>query len=52
MLDPAEIFTEEQIQKRLSELGSYGKKQGERDNLSAIYVLLKREEEGFEGNSL
>ena len=52
MLDPAEILTEEQIQKRLSEIGSYGKRQGERDNLSAIYVLLKREEEGFEGNSL
>ena len=52
MLDPSEIFTEEQIQKRLSEIGSYGKKQGEKDNLSAIYVLLKREEEGFAGNSL
>ena len=52
MLDPSEILTEEQIQKRLSEIGSYGKRQGERDNLSAIYVLLKREEEGFEGNSL
>ena len=52
MLDPSEILTEEQIQKRLSEIGSYGMRQGERDNLSAIYVLLKREEEGFEGNSL
>ena len=52
MLDPSEILTEEQIQKRFSEIGSYGKRQGERDNLSAIYVLLKREEEGFEGNSL
>ena len=52
MLDPSEILTEEQIQKRLSEIGSHGKRQGERDNLSAIYVLLKREEEGFEGNSL
>ncbi len=52
MLSPSEIFTEEQIQKRLSELGGYGKKQGEKDNLSAVYVLLKKEGEGFAENSL
>lgn len=52
MLSPSEIATEEQIRKRLSELGSYGKKQGEKDNLSAVYVLLKKEGEGLAGNSL
>lgn len=52
LLAPSEIYSEEQIRKRLSELGSYGKRQGEKDNLSAVYVLLKKEGEGLAGNSL
>ncbi len=39
LLDPSEIKEEEQLERRLKELAGYGMKQGEQDNISALYVL-------------
>ncbi|MGN1179889.1 MAG: PP2C family protein-serine/threonine phosphatase [Suilimivivens sp.] len=39
LLNPGEIRSEEQIEKRLRELAGYEYRQGERDNISALYVL-------------
>lgn len=38
MFEPASIVEEEQIERRLQENAAYVKKQGEKDNLSAIYI--------------
>lgn len=38
LLNPEEIQTEEQIEKRLREIAGYELKQGEQDNMSALYV--------------
>jgi len=42
LLDPSEIKEEEQIERRLKELAGYGMRQGEQDNISALYVLCDR----------
>lgn len=39
LLSPGEISTEEQIERRLRELAGYECRQGEQDNISALYVL-------------
>ena len=41
LLSPKEISTEEQINRRLKELASRNIKQGENDNISAIYVICR-----------
>ena len=38
MFEPASIVEEGQIERRLQENAAYVKKQGEKDNLSAIYI--------------
>lgn len=38
MFEPSSILEEEQIERRLQESAAYVKKQGEKDNLSAIYI--------------
>ncbi|MGN0376068.1 MAG: PP2C family protein-serine/threonine phosphatase [Suilimivivens sp.] len=42
LLDPREIGGEEQIEKRLRELAGYEYRQGEQDNISALYVLCDK----------
>lgn len=39
---PAEIYEEEQIEKRLAANAAYVKKQGEKDNLTAVYIQSVR----------
>ena len=39
LLSPAEIRNEQAIGKRLKELAVYGLKKGEKDNMSAVYLL-------------
>lgn len=39
VLNPREMQTEEQIEKRLKQLALFGLKQGEKDNVSAIYAI-------------
>ncbi len=41
ILNPGEITSQEQIEKRLKQLAVYGQKNGEEDNSSAVYVLCK-----------
>lgn len=41
ILSPAEISGEEMIGKRLRELACHGMKQGEKDNISAVYILCR-----------
>ena len=41
VLAPAENESEVQIEKRLRQLALYGMKQGEKDNVSAVYVVCK-----------
>ncbi len=41
LLAPVEIETEIQIEKRLRQLALYGMEQGEKDNVSAVYVVCK-----------
>ncbi len=41
LLTPVEIESEIQIEKRLRQLALYGMKQGEKDNVSAVYVVCK-----------
>lgn len=40
--DPTEIYEQEQIEKRLEANAAFVKSQGEKDNLSAVYVKLGR----------
>ena len=40
-LNPQEIEAEEQIEKRLRQMALYGMKQGEKDNVSAVYIVCK-----------
>lgn len=42
LLNPGEMRSEEQIEKRLCELAGYDYKQGEKDNISALYVLCDK----------
>lgn len=42
LLSPAEINSEQAISKRLRELAVYGVKRGEKDNMTAIYLLCSR----------
>ena len=42
LLHPGEIEEEEQIEKRLREIAGYGLKQGEQDNMSALYFMCSR----------
>lgn len=42
ILMPAQLRKEEQIEKRLKEIGEACMKRGERDNLSAVYIKLKK----------
>lgn len=39
LLCPEEVVKEEQLEKRLGELAGYEMKQGERDNISAVYLI-------------
>lgn len=41
-LNPREITSEEQIERRLYRLSEYDRKQGEGDNISAVYVVCGR----------
>lgn len=41
ILNPEEIGEQEQIEKRLKQLAVYGQKNGEQDNISAVYLLCK-----------
>lgn len=41
-LEPKEIHREEQIDKRLKQLVSFEMKQGEKDNISAIYLICSK----------
>ena len=42
LLHPGEIEEEEQIEKRLREIAGYELKQGEQDNMSALYFMCSR----------
>lgn len=42
MLGPGEVALEEQIEKRLRQLSEYAIAQGERDNISALYLVCGR----------
>lgn len=42
LFNPGEAESEEQIEKRLKEMAAYGLKQGEQDNMSALYVRCSR----------
>ncbi len=41
ILEPGEIVTEEQIEKRLKQLALSGMRQGEKDNVSAVYLICR-----------
>lgn len=41
VLCPGEISSEEQLEKRLRQLALCGKKQGEKDNISAVYIVCR-----------
>lgn len=41
LLNPGETDEQEQIEKRLKQLAAYGQKNGEQDNISAVYLLCK-----------
>ncbi len=48
-LDPQQIREEEQIARRLREIGSACMRRGEQDNLSAVYIKLDRREVRSDG---
>jgi serine/threonine protein phosphatase PrpC len=42
LLNPGEIRAQEQLEKRLHDMAGYAEKQGEQDNISALYLLCGR----------
>ncbi len=41
LLTPSQVGSEEQIEKRLRAIAEASLKKGERDNLSAVYVMVR-----------